>query len=158
MNDSISGLLELSRISTPEKDKKTNLKTIIQDEVSRAKNDKNIEIINDFKEDFEIFASQKHLSILVRNLLENAIKYNKANGMVKIFQERNTLIIEDTGIGMNEENIARIFDRFYRINQNSEISGSGIGMTLVEKIIKLYHWKIDIKSQIDMGTKISITF
>lgn len=77
---------------------------------------------------------------------------------MKISREKNALIIEDTGIGMSEENIKRIFDRFYRIDQNSAVSGSGIGMTLVEKITKLYNWKIEIKSEINVGTKISVIF
>lgn len=147
MNESIQGLLELADLKMPEKNTKTDIKKIIQNEIDRADNFKNIEIINTVKNNFSVFASEKHLSLLLRNLIENAIKYNKNNGKMTISLEKNILTVEDTGIGMSEENIKRIFDRFYRINQDSEVSGSGIGMTLVKKVVDLYNWKIGISSQ-----------
>ena len=149
MNESISGLLELADLKIPEKNKKTNIVPIVESEIFRAKNIKNVTIENNLTKDFYISASEKHLSILIRNLLENAIKYNKENGRVMISSEKNIFIIRDTGIGMAKDDIDRIFDRFYRINQNSSITGSGIGMTLVDKILKLYDWDIKIQSEID---------
>lgn len=149
MNESISGLLELADLKIPEKNKKTNILPIVESEIFRAKNIKNVTIENNLTKDFYVSASEKHLSILIRNLLENAIKYNKENGRVMISSEKNIFIIRDTGIGMAKDDIDRIFDRFYRINQNSSITGSGIGMTLVDKILKLYDWDIKIQSEID---------
>lgn len=149
MNESISGLLELADLKIPEKNKKTNILPIVESEIFRAKNIKNVTIENNLTKDFYVSASEKHLSILIRNLLENAIKYNKENGRVMISSEKNIFIIRDTGIGMAKDDIDRIFDRFYRINQNSSITGSGIGMTLVDKILKLYDWDIKIQSKID---------
>ena len=137
MNESISGLLELADLK------------IVESEIFRAKNIKNVTIENNLTKDFYVSASEKHLSILIRNLLENAIKYNKENGRVMISSEKNIFTIRDTGIGMAKDDIDRIFDRFYRINQNSSIAGSGIGMTLVDKILKLYDWDIKIQSQVD---------
>ncbi len=149
MNESISGLLELADLKIPEKNKKTNIVPIVESEIFRAKNIKNVTIENNLTKDFYVSASEKHLSILMRNLLENAIKYNKENGRVMISSEKNIFTIRDTGIGMAKDDIDRIFDRFYRINQNSSITGSGIGMTLVDKILKLYDWDIKIQSQVD---------
>ncbi|RAL56057.1 hypothetical protein BLM37_00785 [Candidatus Gracilibacteria bacterium GN02-873] len=158
MNESISGLLELADLKIPEKNKKTNILPIVESEIFRAKNIKNVTIENNLTKDFYVSASEKHLSILIRNLLENAIKYNKENGRVMISSEKNIFTIRDTGIGMAKDDIDRIFDRFYRINQNSSIAGSGIGMTLVDKILKLYDWDIKIQSQVDEGTEIRIIF
>ena len=149
MNESISGLLELADLKIPEKNKKTNIVPIVESEIFRAKNIKNVTIENNLTKDFYVSASEKHLSILIRNLLENAIKYNKENGRVMISSEKNIFTIRDTGIRMAKDDIDRIFDRFYRINQNSSITGSGIGMTLVDKILKLYDWDIKIQSQVD---------
>ena len=149
MNESISGLLELADLKIPEKSKKTNILPIVESEIFRAKNIKNVTIENNLTKDFYVSASEKHLSILIRNLLENAIKYNKENGRVMISSEKNIFIIRDTGIGIAKDDIDRIFDRFYRINQNSSITGSGIGMTLVDKILKLYDWDIKIQSEIN---------
>ena len=145
MNESISGLLELADLKIPEKNKKTNILPIVESEIFRAKNIKNVTIENNLTKDFYVSASEKHLSILIRNLLENAIKYNKENGRVMISSEKNIFTIRDTGIGMAKDDI----DRIFRINQNSSIAGSGIGMTLVDKILKLYDWDIKIQSQVD---------
>lgn len=139
--------MELADLKIPEKNTKINLTKIIENEISKADNFRNISIDNQAKKDFFIFSSEKHISIVLRNLIENAIKYNKNNGKMFISLEKNILTVEDTGMGMSKENIERVFDRFYRINQNSEVGGSGIGMTLVKKVADLYSWKITISSE-----------
>lgn len=131
----------------PEKNSETNLYTQIESEIQRANNFRDISFLNTVSEKIFIKASEKHLSLLLRNLIENAIKYNQDEGKVFISYEKNTLIIEDTGIGMNADDMKRIFDRFYRVNQNTSVSGSGIGLTLVDKVIKMYDWKIRVESQ-----------
>lgn len=127
-------------------------------EIERANNFRNVEFKKNFIKNFSVFSSEKHLSLLFRNLIENAIKYNKDSGKVTITIDKNTVTIADTGIGMDSENMKRIFDRFYRINQNSLVSGSGIGMTLVKKVIDLYDWDIHLESQENIGTTITVTF
>ena len=158
MTESIQWLLELADLRLPEGKQESNLRKIIDDEISRANNPQNILIKNTVSKKYNISASEQHLSIVIRNLLENAIKYNRENGEIKIAFEKNTLIISDTGIGMSEENLKRIFDRFYRINQNSRIAGSGIGLTLVERIAKLYEWDIKVTSEVGVGTTFRIRF
>lgn len=127
-------------------------------EIERANNFRNVEFEKKFIKNFSVFSSEKHLSLLFRNLIENAIKYNKDGGKVTITIDKNTVTVADTGIGMDSENMKRIFDRFYRINQNSLVSGSGIGMTLVKKVIDLYDWDIHLESQENIGTTITVTF
>ncbi len=158
MNESIQWLLELADLKIPEDKNKTDIQKVIEMEIERANNFRNVKFEKKFLKNFSVFASEKHLSLLFRNLIENAIKYNKDNGEVIISLEKNTITIEDTWIGMDKENAKRIFDRFYRINQNSSVGGSGIGMTLVKKVIDLYDWKISVDSQENIGTKITITF
>lgn len=158
MNESIQWLLELADLKMPDLKQKSNIFELVDSEIKKAKNDKNIKIFNHISHDCAVLASEKHLSILLRNLIENSIKYNKENWKVNIYFEKNILRISDTGIGMNDEDLKRIFDRFYRINKNSSIQGSGIGLTLVDKIARLYGWQIEVKSELDKGSTFIIKF
>ncbi|MFZ4461458.1 MAG: sensor histidine kinase [Patescibacteria group bacterium] len=86
--------------------------------------------------------SRQHFVILASNLIENAIRYNKDGGTITIKQTKNTLVFADTGIGMSEENVAKIFDRFFRVDRSGKYAGTGIGLAIVDHIIKLYGWTI----------------
>lgn len=158
MNESIQWLLELADLKMPDLKQKSNIFELVDSEIKKAKNDKNIKIFNHISSDSTVLASEKHLSILLRNLIENSIKYNKENWKVDIYFEKNILKISDTGIGMNNEDLKRIFDRFYRINQNSSVQGSGIGLTLVDKVARLYGWQVEVQSEFDKGSTFIIKF
>jgi two-component system phosphate regulon sensor histidine kinase PhoR len=103
------------------------------------------------------------LKHIVSNLVDNAIKYNKENGdiFISCIVKKNTvnLIIEDTGIGMDEKNIDKIFNRFYREDEshNRKKSGSGLGLNIVKQISEIINAKIKVESELDKGTKFIIT-
>jgi len=92
----------------------------------------------------------------MRNLIENALKYNREDGSVDISFMKNTLRVADTGIGILPEEQERIFDRFYRAHTGSGKAGSGIGLTLVERIARLYDWHISVESELNTGTTIIV--
>ncbi len=106
-----------------------------------------ITVQNEVPSDISIYSDKRHVSILFKNIIENAMKYNKEQGEVTISWRDGTLIVEDSGIGMNAEEISRVFDRFYRINPSHDKNGSGIGLTIVDRIVKLSNWKITIESE-----------
>lgn len=93
------------------------------------------------------------------NLLSNAIKYNKPNGNIEISIEDKGdfvfIIFEDTGIGMKESELNRIFDRFYRADlaRTRTIEGSGLGLSIVRNIVKLHEGEIIVKSNQTQGSK-----
>ncbi len=91
---------------------------------------------------------------LIDNLLSNAIKYNRQKGLLTITLNRQSLTIEDSGIGMKKEALEKIFKRFERANDSE--GGFGIGMDIVHQIVTFYHFGIDIQSKIKKGTKVSI--
>ena len=66
------------------------------------------------------------------------------------------LSIRDTGIGMNEEHVTKIWERFYRVEKNGSIPGSGIGLSIVEKIANLYDFRVTVTSKIGIGTTFSL--
>jgi len=94
--------------------------------------------------------------MLINNLLGNAIKYSNPNTNIKITTRKNSLIIQDEGIGIKQEKLQEIFNRFVRAN--SYAGGFGVGLNIVESIVNEYGFHIDIKSKENIGTTIIIIF
>jgi signal transduction histidine kinase len=100
----------------------------------------------------------------VRNVLDNAIKYTPAGGKVSVeLDDPNgkefRLRISDTGIGIPAAALPHIFDRFYRVDQarTREEGGSGLGLSIVEQIIAAHGGSVSVKSEIGIGTMITLT-
>ncbi len=96
--------------------------------------------------------SLEHFSRIIDNLISNACKYNKQNGSVKIYIDNKHLTIEDTGIGIKDTK--KVFNRFYKESDR----GIGLGLNIVKQLCLELGYKIEIKSKINMGTKIKVTF
>ena len=101
---------------------------------------------------------------LILNILSNAIKYNKVNGnidvVVKDKNEEVHIEVSDTGVGIPKDKVDIIFDRFERFdNKNAAIKeGSGIGLSIVKKLVDALGGKIEIKSEVDKGTTVRLIF
>jgi two-component system OmpR family sensor kinase len=106
------------------------------------------------KDDITIVCDVKKISKLIDNLLSNAIKYNKISGQIKVILTKNSLMIEDTGKGISKENLNRLFDRYSRFDKS--VGGFGIGLNIVSLIAKEYNFKIEVESEVDIGTKVKI--
>lgn len=91
---------------------------------------------------------------VIDNLLSNAIKYNRMGGKIIVILNPEKICIEDNGIGIPEEMIERVFERYTRADKS--VGGFGIGLHIVAMIAKEYNFKISIKSEIQKGTKICI--
>ena len=106
------------------------------------------------KDDITIVCDVKKISKLIDNLLSNAIKYNKISGQIKVVLTKNSLMIEDTGKGISKENLNRLFERYSRFDKS--VGGFGIGLNIVSLIAKEYNFKIEVESEVDIGTKVKI--
>ncbi len=99
-----------------------------------------------------IQAHYEYIHHAIENLLENAILYTSENGTITIrtFSSAENVAIEirDSGVGINSENVDRIFDRFYKINEarTGNNSGAGLGLTMVKKIVELHQGRIEVES------------
>jgi signal transduction histidine kinase len=108
--------------------------------------------------DIEIIGDPSLLNAVWDNLLSNAIKYNKPNGSIEIsMDERGDMVIvifADTGIGMKNTEVDRIFDRFYRadIARTRTVDGTGLGLSIVKTIVDLHGGQITVKSIENEGT------
>jgi two-component system, OmpR family, phosphate regulon sensor histidine kinase PhoR len=111
-----------------------------------------------------VTAENDHIYELVKNLVENAVKYNIDQGRVDltITEERNTisLLVADTGIGIAPADQSRIFERFYRVDKGrSRMSGgTGLGLSIVKHICNLYGATLSLKSKPHAGTQIQVVF
>ena len=164
MNKLIIEMLDLSRLEN-------NVQTLIEPvNVNKVINDcifelkpllesKNIDVCLKLEE-VELQTSQSDLYKLIKNIIDNSVVYNNKNGKLLINLTKNKLIIEDTGVGISKEDLEHIFERFYRVDKarSRESSGTGLGLSIVKHICILYGYKIDVKSQLGVGTTITLKF
>lgn len=125
--------------------------------------EKNIELIyHPCRENLKLFGDKTKLKQAVDNLITNAIKYTE-RGKVEILvrEERNAgrIIVRDTGIGIHEDDIDRIFERFYRVDKarSREVGGTGLGLAIVKHIIEAHGSKINVISKVGEGSEFSFS-
>ena len=107
-------------------------------------------------ENTSLFIDKGKFSKLLDNLISNAIKYNKVNGSIILRVEDKKITVQDTGIGIAEEDISKMLERYTRFNKSS--GGFGIGLNIVASIAREYDLKIDIESEEKVGTKVSVSW
>ncbi len=111
----------------------------------------------------EVLGDQQRLNQVITNLVTNAIKYNKPNGTVEIGYEENkknvTIYVKDSGKGIAEEHLSRIFERFYRVDKERSraVGGTGLGLAIVKHIVEAHGSKIQVTSKIDKGSNFYFT-
>ncbi len=116
----------------------------------------------DIRSDVVIDADPDDIGIIFNNLISNAVKYNKVGGKADITIDSSDndaiLIISDTGIGITKNDTENLFAEFVRIKNEKtrNISGSGLGLSIVKKVVELYHGNIKVDSTPDVGTVFTI--
>ena len=105
--------------------------------------------------------NRQHLYQLLRNTVENAMKYNVVGGKITIsINELGNVQVKDTGIGIAKEDQERIFERFYRVDKgrSKASGGTGLGLAIVKHIAQYYNASIHLSSGINNGTTLTFTF
>ncbi len=107
-----------------------------------------------------IYANRGQLDQVLLNLLENAVKFTPQDGKIWIRGGANEgcFSIEDTGIGMSEAEIPKIFSRFYRIDKGQARGGTGLGLSIVKQVLDLHGAKISVKSTEGVGSCFELEF
>lgn len=111
----------------------------------------------------EVLGDRDRLRQVLNNLIENAIRYNKPGGEVRVSYSSNDgyarISISDTGIGIAPEHLPRIFERFYRVDmeRSRETGGTGLGLAIVKHIIEAHGGTIDVASEVGKGSTFSFT-
>lgn len=156
----VNDLLNISKIRSGRVEitkRKINLKEKSEDAIKLLKpiaDKKHTKLINNVIEGFTIFADEEQIDHVIQNLIENAIKYSPEHSTVTIKAGPipGSFQIDDTGIGIEENQISKIFERFYRIDKTKAKGSSGLGLSIVKNIIDIHNGKIEVKSTIGAGS------
>lgn len=164
MRNLIMDMLDFTRVESGKKvrhPEKLNVSILAKETVDSflpVAIQKNISIITNFPEDLIINCDRGEMEIIFNNLLSNAVKYNKENGEVnfELGLEGHSLIVvvKDTGIGMNEEEKGNLFKEFMRAKnvKAGNVSGSGLGLSIMKKIVDLNKGSVHVDTKPDEGT------
>lgn len=163
----IDDMLNLSKLETTKTPivEKVDLIAVAreaEESISALARDKNVNI--EISGEGTVEMEKDHAYELVKNLMENAVRYNEDGGHVFISVDEKTdkvtLKVKDDGIGIDEENQSRIFERFYRVNKSRsrETGGTGLGLSIVKHVAELYGAKLTLSSTLGAGTEITVSF
>jgi two-component system phosphate regulon sensor histidine kinase PhoR len=147
---------------------KINLKELIENLIANAQfriqgSNGSINFVSEGNE-FDLFADKMHVTNLIANLIDNAIKYSKEIPEINISIIKNTktfeLSVSDKGIGIKKEFLPKIFDKLYRIPTGNihNVKGFGLGLNYVKSICEEYDWNIEVKSQFGEGSTFIVIF
>ncbi len=168
MRHLIMDLLDFTKVSFErhvEKMQNVNLKELVSMAVvtvSPYAIHKDIQFVTEVKGCETIWADPNDFEIIMNNLVSNAVKYNKPGGTVTVTVDCNdsefSLSVADTGIGMNNDEREMLFEEFSRIRNDKtrNISGSGLGLSIVKKVVELYHGVINVESAPDKGSTFTV--
>jgi signal transduction histidine kinase len=121
-----------------------------------------VKIVNQISEPYLVKADEVRLKQAVTNLLSNAIKYNHPGGEVfvsaEMLKSQVRIIVRDTGLGISPDKMKDLFKPFERLAQeDSGIEGTGIGLTITQRLIELMNGSLSVESQVNIGSKFTIT-
>ncbi|HOJ33493.1 MAG TPA: ATP-binding protein [Candidatus Hydrogenedentes bacterium] len=168
MRKIINDLLDLTRIESGNKRRELTevnvcdvARTVIETALPSAQG-RNISIHLDAEAPVIMTADRSEIEMILGNLVTNAVKYNRDNGKVTVqIRKRDgevVMSVTDTGIGLTEEERAKLFQDFVRIKNEKtrNILGSGLGLSIVKKLVTLYAGEIRVKSQPDVGSTFTV--
>ena len=124
--------------------------------------DKNINLSANIKKNIFINGNGSLLIRAISNLILNAYRYGKENGYINVSlkEVQNNIIfeVEDNGIGISENDLTKIFDRFYRADSSRTQGGTGLGLAITKEIVEFHGGKITAESKFGKGSKFKIIF
>ncbi len=170
MRNLIMDMLDFTRIESGKKSR--NMENLMLCELIQQSIDsfqplsiqKDVDVYMNCGRKIALNADRHEMEIVFNNLISNAIKYNIKGGRVDVNlkQEDNKIVVsvEDTGIGMKDEDTKKLFEDFVRIKseQTKHISGSGLGLSIVKKILAMYNAEIVVESTPGKGSSFIVTF
>ncbi len=123
---------------------------------------RNIEVTFESIRPVKASVDEVKMTLIISNLVENAIKYNKENGFVKVTLDADHLnfsvSVQDSGIGIPEESLNQIYERFYRVDKSHsrEIGGTGLGLAITRSAVLMHRGSIDVSSVLNEGTTFTV--
>ena len=119
-----------------------------------------VQIAATFEAGFKVSGNRESLTETFLNIIENGLKYNRENGLLKVSavsNGRNAVVtIRDTGFGIKKEDSERIFDRFYRSDTARNEEGTGLGLSIAKAIIEAHGGEIAVESELGEGSTFTV--
>ncbi|MCL9770243.1 HAMP domain-containing histidine kinase [Flavobacterium sp. HXWNR69] len=170
LNHIVDQLLLLARFENQKQNIKQEsiyLNALVLDTLSRFSvkiEKKKLKINTDFVEDCSISSDNYLLSIIVSNLISNAIKYSYEEGEINLILTKNesgiNFTVQDNGVGISEQDLNKIFNSFYRsdASKHPEIKGIGLGLSIVKRLCDLLNIRVEVQSKLNEETQFSLYF
>jgi len=162
----INNILEYSKMEKGKSDYRfvnSNLAAIVNTAIKEFDywfEKEGFEVVSELDDQIEAKVDPEKMKQVFENLLNNAIKYSTITKKIitRLYLNINKIHIEieDQGIGIHENQLSQIFEKFYRINHKESISGTGLGLTVVKEIVEAHNGKILVNSEVGKGSKFSI--
>jgi two-component system phosphate regulon sensor histidine kinase PhoR len=168
MHRLIDDILELSSIEAGKinvEPKQVNLSKMIEEvfmNLAGRARERKIKLKNEVAADVLVYADAIRLEQMLTNLVDNAVKFNRENGCVRISHRQNEthdlISVEDAGEGISSEHLGRIFERFYRTDKarSREIGGTGLGLAIVKHLARLHGGEVSVTSTVGKGSIFTI--
>jgi two-component system phosphate regulon sensor histidine kinase PhoR len=168
MHRLIDDILELSSIEAGKitvEPKPTNLSKMIDEvftNLGGKARERKIKLKNEVARDVSVLADPVRLEQMLTNLVDNAVKFNRENGSVRVSRRQtdthDLVSVEDAGEGISAEHLNRIFERFYRTDKarSREIGGTGLGLAIVKHLARLHGGEVSVASTIGKGSVFTI--
>ena len=117
-------------------------------------------LMSDIRPDVTLVSRYERVTEIFGNLIRNAIRYNRDGGSISVLLDKEQFCVSDTGIGIAEENLERIFERFFTVDKShsGKNGGFGLGLAVVKKLCKKSGWQLSVKSELGKGTTFRILF
>lgn len=123
--------------------------------------EKNIELVTDLNQSIQIYSDEGLLDVVWNNLLSNALKFTEVGGTVRISitgkEDVISVVISDTGCGIDEKAIPHIFDKFYQEDTSHATRGNGLGLAMVKRVVELLHGTISVESKPGKGSTFTVS-
>jgi two-component system phosphate regulon sensor histidine kinase PhoR len=168
LNNLLNDLIEISRIESGEMRMSFRyfnldefLKSVVEDTKEEALKKNIILQYRDGKPETLALGDKEKLRQVLLNLIDNAIKYTDSGGKVEVgfedFPQFVRIFVSDTGVGIAEEHLPRIFERFYRVDKDRSrsVGGTGLGLAIVKHIVEAHRSKVDVESTPGAGSTFS---
>ncbi|MBE2280044.1 MAG: ATP-binding protein [Ignavibacteriaceae bacterium] len=165
LNSLVEDLIGISMIESGEmklSKRYFNLKAFIEEiiyEFSDMASNKSITLsAGEIRKGLQVYGDKSRLKQVFTNLLQNALKYTNQGSVEILVEEEDNLVnirIKDTGIGISEEDIPRIFERFYRVDKarSREVGGTGLGLAIVKHLLEAHESKVGVVSKLNEGSE-----
>ena len=161
INRLVGDILTLSEIDLEKTNEHKNFKVFnLNNAINQAISVQPKEVIFNKQENIDVLGNEELIITMISNLLSNAIKYSGSDKIeVNLTNDKNIIIeVKDYGVGIPAEHLPRIFERFYRVDKtrSRQSGGTGLGLAIVKHIAELHNWKIEVESEVGVGTSFRI--